>query len=172
MLIYLQMLETEADRSKFEKLYDMYRGLLYFIARKYLENEMDIEDAVHQAFVTIAENFSKIGDLECPKTKSYIVIIVRCRCLDIIRSKTRHGCDLYDDNLCGDEIDYDGPIVLASCLAKLNPRYRDVLLLKFDLGLTNKEIAAVYHITEANTTKLIQRAKKKLEELCNMEDLL
>ena len=171
MLVYLQMLETEADQTKFEQLYNMYKGLLCYVAKKYLDNEMDVEDAVHQAFVTIAENFSKIGDLECPKTKSYIVIIVRSRCLDIIRSKKRHGYELYDDNLYGDAVDYDGPIVLASCLSKLNPKYRDVLLLKFDLGLTSKEIAAVYRITEDNATKLIQRAKKKMEELCRKEGL-
>lgn len=172
MLIYLQMLETEEDQSKFEKLYNMYRDMLFCIAWKILKNEMDAEDAVHQAFVTIAENFSKIGELECPETKSYIVIIVRCRCYDIGRSKKRHQYASYEDALSDSVVDYDGPIALASCLAKLNSRYRDALLLKFRLGLTNKEIAAVYKITVDSATKLVQRAKKKLEELCKKEGLL
>lgn len=172
MLVYLQLLETEEDRSKFEALYLMYRDMLYCIAWKYLKNEMDAEDAVHQAFVSIADNFSKIGDLECPETKSYIVITLRCRCYDIIRSKKRRQHVLYEDAISDTEVDYDGPIVLASCLAKLNSRYRDALLLKFHLGLTCKEIAAVYKITEDNATKLVQRARKKLEELGQKEGLL
>ena len=172
MLIYLQLLETEAERSKFEQLYLMYRDMLYRIAWNHLKNEMDAEDAVHQAFVTIAENFSKIGELECPETKSYIVIIVRCRCYDIGRAKKRHHHVLYEDAISDTEVDYDGPIALASCLAKLNSRYRDALLLKFRLGLTNKEIAAVYKVSEDSATKLVQRARKKLEELCQKEGLL
>ena len=172
MLIYLQMLETEADRSKFERLYYKYRGMMFQVSRKHLRNDMDVEAAVYQAFVTLAENFSKIGDLECPEIKSYIVIIVRCRCYDIDRSQKRHPHISYKDFFVGNKVDYDGPIALASCYAKLNPRYRDALLLKFRIGLTTKEIAAVYKISEDSASKLVQRAKKKLEELCQKEDLL
>ena len=32
MIIYLQMLETEEEKSKFEQLYTQYRGLMYRIA--------------------------------------------------------------------------------------------------------------------------------------------
>lgn len=171
MLIYLQMLETDEARSKFERLYRMYRDTLYRVAWDILKNEMDAEDAVHEAFITISKNFSKIGEIDCPKTRSYIVIIVRCRCYDIGRRKKRQQHTLYEDAVCETEVDYDGPIALASCLAKLNPRYRDALLLKFRLGLTAKEIAAVYRISEDSAAKLVQRARKKLEELCQKEGL-
>ena len=172
MFIYLQMLETEADRSKFERLYYRHRDMMFRVARKYLNNEMDAEDAVHQAFVTLAENFSKIGDIACPETKSYIVITVRCRCYDIGRKKKCHQYSTYEDFFAGFEVDYDGPIALASCFAKLNPRYSDALLLKFRHGLTNKEIAAVYRISEDSAAKLVQRARTKLEALCRKENLL
>ena len=76
MFIYLQMTETPEDRSKFEQIYDKYLGLMYHIAHRILGNREDTEDAVHQAFVSIAENIKKIHPADCPKTKSYIVITV------------------------------------------------------------------------------------------------
>ena len=54
MLIYLQMIETPEDRSKFETLYEEYRDVMYAVAKKILRNNMDAEDALHQAFVNIA----------------------------------------------------------------------------------------------------------------------
>ena len=54
MLIYLQVIETEEDKSKFEDIYREYRGLMYYIAYRRLHHEQDAEDAVHHAFMKIA----------------------------------------------------------------------------------------------------------------------
>ena len=76
LIIYLQMIETPEEKSKFERLYLEYRGLMYHVAYEILHNEQDAEDAVHQAFVKIAENIKKIDDPVCPKTHGYVVTIV------------------------------------------------------------------------------------------------
>lgn len=60
MLIYLSMIESEADKSLFEQLYIRYKGLMYHIAYRILQNREDAEDAVHQAFVSIAKNIKKL----------------------------------------------------------------------------------------------------------------
>jgi len=39
---------------------------------------------VHQAFLSILENLDKISNVECPKTQSYIVIIVERKAIDTI----------------------------------------------------------------------------------------
>lgn len=49
MLIYLMMIESPEDQSKFEKVYLTYKGLMYHVAYKILNNEQDAEDAVHSA---------------------------------------------------------------------------------------------------------------------------
>ena len=53
MIIYLQMIESDEDKSKFEQLYIMYKGLMFHVAMKILKNEFDAEDAVHQAFLSL-----------------------------------------------------------------------------------------------------------------------
>lgn len=82
MLIYLQTIETEEDKSKFEDIYREYRGLMYYVAYKRLHHEQDAEDAVHYAFMKIAENI-KIIDPVSPKTKQLVVTIVDNRVTDI-----------------------------------------------------------------------------------------
>ena len=71
MIIYLQMIESDEDKSKFEQLYIMYKGLMFHVAMKILKNEFDAEDAVHQAFLSLIENLKKISDVKCPKTRAY-----------------------------------------------------------------------------------------------------
>ena len=172
MLVYLQMIETEEDRSKFTEVYIAYRGLMYHVAYEILQNVEDAEDAVHQAFVKIAENINKIDAAVCPKTKSYVVTIVENRAIDVQRFRSRHQEVPYNDGAEGLSVEYTGSFVIAQCLSRLTPRYREVLILKHRHGYTNKEIAKMLDLTEANAIKLEQRAKAKLFELCKEEGVL
>ena len=63
MMIYLQMIDAPEDRSKFEQIYMEYRSMMFHIANRILTNEQDAEDAVHEAFLKIAENIEKIEDV-------------------------------------------------------------------------------------------------------------
>ena len=67
MMIYLQTIDTAEDRSKFEQLYEQYKQLMFYTAFQILKRPQDAEDAVHHAFLSIAENISKISDPDCPK---------------------------------------------------------------------------------------------------------
>ena len=48
-------------------------------------------------------------------------------------------------------------------MAALPARFREVLLLKYDCGYSDAEIAAFCGMTEANVKKTVQRAKTKLK---------
>ncbi|MBE6947794.1 MAG: hypothetical protein E7454_06060, partial [Ruminococcaceae bacterium] len=87
MLIYLQMIETSEEKSKFEIVYTQYKDYMYRVAFAILNNPQDAEDAVHYAFVKIAENIKKINEPVCLKTKGFIVTIVRNRAIDVYRKK-------------------------------------------------------------------------------------
>ena len=59
---------------------------------------------------------------------------------------------------------------LAKAMAMLPTRYRELLLLKYDNGYSEREIAVMCSMTEANVKKTIQRAKKKLESILNGQE--
>lgn len=163
MLIYLQMIEFEEDRSKFEQLYLKYRSLMLRVAMSILHNEQDAEDAVHQAFLSILNNLDKISSIDCLETKSYIVIIVERKSIDLIRSQKK-VVNLDDEAEIGVEIPMPGDSPLAEAMAKLPPRYREALQLRFFIGYSINEVAGVLGIEYGAAQRLILRAKDALEK--------
>ena len=69
MLAYMSLMDSADDKSKFERVYQSYKGLMFYTANRILNNPQDAEDAVHTAFVKIAENISKIQEAVCPKNE-------------------------------------------------------------------------------------------------------
>ena len=138
MIIYLQMIESDEDKSKFEQLYIMYKGLMFHVAMKILKNEFDAEDAVHQAFLSLIENLKKISDVKCPKTRAYIVIITERKAIDIIRSRSKLVDMEFWESTYGIEIPLPGDHGLADAMARLPAAYRDILLLRYYNGYRTK----------------------------------
>lgn len=98
MLIYLQMIDSDQEKDKFEQLYLKYRNLMYHSAFTILRNREDSEDAVHQAFVSIIENLDKIGYTASAETRSFCVLCCRNKALDLYRKKNRWGeLELFDN---------------------------------------------------------------------------
>ena len=171
MLVYLQMIDTPEERSKFETMYLEYRDYMFGVAFSILNDPQDAEDVVHHAFVKIAENIKKIEDPVCLKTKGYIVTIVRNRAIDVYRRRRAHPHVEYDDAVQGIQVEYDGDNTVAACLLKLPERQRNVLILKYHHGYDLKEIAAMLDISYRNALQIDQRAKAKLKALCEEEGI-
>ena len=172
MIIYLQMLETPEEKSKFEQLYLEYKGLMFHVAYEILHNEQDAEDAVHQAFVKIAENIKKIDDPICPKTHSYVVTIVENKAIDQYRKQQKHQTVELIDDIQGTNAHYEGDNDLTKCIVKLPARYREMILLRYHHGYSVREIAGMMGISLPAAIKLDQRAKQKLKKLCEEAGIL
>ena len=89
MLIYLASIGTESEKSKFVQLYEAYQGLMFHTAFRLLRQPEDAEDAVHEAFLYLAKNISKISEPVSQKTKAYVVLIVESRAIDQLRRRQR-----------------------------------------------------------------------------------
>ena len=163
MLVYLQALSDEQERASFEALYLRYRSLMLSVARKFLSEPQDAEDAVHQAFLSILKNFNKISAIDCPETRAFVVIIVERKSLDILRA--RQKTVPLEEMEHGVEIPLPGDNGLADALAKLPARYRQVLLLRFAYGYTTRELSKEFGMTQSAVQKLVWRAKEALEKL-------
>ena len=164
MLIYLQMIETEEEKSKFEQLYMEYRNLLMHLAYKRLGNTQDAEDAVHKVYVRIAEKI-KIIEPVCPKTKKLVVIMIENTVTDMLRERGKHpAVSLIEEPMTEEQLP-TGENLLEDCILRLPEKQRAVIWLKYHHGYSLREIAGLLGITLAWAQKLDQRAKNKLEEL-------
>ena len=89
MLIYLSLLDTQEDISKFELIYNTYKKQMYYTANNILKDNYLAEDAVHNAFLRIIDNLEKIDDVNSHNTKGLIVIIVKNVSIDIYRKNKK-----------------------------------------------------------------------------------
>ena len=165
MLIYLEMIEEPEHRSKFEDIYHKYRYLLYDIAYKKLHNHEDAEDAVHHAFVKIAENIKNI-DPPCPKTRHFVVIVIENHIKNIFISRNRHPvCELEDEQIHDFDMEENAADLLSRCILQLPSKQRSVIWLKYHHGYSLREIADMLGISLADAQKTDHRAKAQLKKI-------
>lgn len=167
MLIYLSMIESDEDRSKFEIIYREYRDLMLYIANQILGDTKDSEDVVHQSFVKLIDVLGKIEEPKCHKTRALVVTIVERTAIDLYRRRRRENTVSLNEEFVNvpDVSQIEAAVDradLAAAIASLPTRYREVLLLRYDSGFSSREISKLLSISEANVRKTIQRAKEKL----------
>lgn len=171
MVIYLQLLETEEERCRFEEIYRAYRNLLFYVAYRILQNEQDAEDAVHQSFVKLAERMDLISEGPGIRTRALVVTVTERTAIDLYRRRRAHPTVDVDELPLFYERQVEEDGTLAAAIAAMPPRYREVLLLKYYNGYTDNEVAALLGTTPGNVRQLLSRARKKLaEELAGREE--
>ena len=165
MLVYLSMIETDENKTKFEQIYIQYRDLMYYIAYRRLHHVQDAEDAMHHAFVKIAENI-RIIEPPCAKTKQLVVTIVENHVTDLLRAKGRHPeTELGDYEPSGLDVEDMAIDLLSQCILLLPQKQRNVIWLKYHHGYSLKEISKLLDISLSDAQKTDQRAKAKLGQL-------
>ena len=161
MLVYLAMIPTEEGRNKFALLYWEYRDLMFYLALRILGSQQDAEDAVQEALLRITEIIEQIHDP--------VGMIVEGKALDLYRRRRRQGAEPLEDwapAQAGRPPEEASSLreLTAQAMARLPARQRTVLLLKYDRGLDNREIARVLDMTVSAVERTVSRAKARLRE--------
>ena len=162
---YLSLIDTDEEKSKFEIVYLKHRKVMMLEAKKYLDEKL-AEDAVHTAFVKIADNIKKIDDPADVKTRNFVVIITRNTALDMLKKLGRETELL--ENLAESEQTQLGD----SPLEKLPKTHRDVLILHYQYGYSVPETAKLLGLSRDAVYKRIERAKQELARIMKEEELL
>ena len=171
LMFYLQAIEDDADKTKFEKIYNRYHDLMIYAAMQILHNQQDAEDAVHQAFLALIDNLNKVRDISSKETKTYLIVIAEHKAIDILRTRKRFIDMNIDEAIGGIQVEPPGDNALASAIARLPARYREVLLLHYGNGYTASELAAILGIKSGSVQRLIYRAKEALQKILEEEGL-
>lgn len=176
--MYLAVLDSDEDKSRFEKLYNLYRQAMYAVAYGILHNQFDAEDAVHESFLKIADHFEKIEEIKCPKTKAFVVIIVKNTSIDIYNKnkKTVENTifidDMYNrviDEKAFEDIDYQ---LLLNKIDELPETFKDILYLRYVNGFSIEDTASLLGISVDAAYKRIQRAKIILNDKLKEESVI
>lgn len=171
MLMYLQMLDAPEERAKFETLYYTHRRTMLHIAIQILKDHQLAEDAVQEAFLRLAKNLSKIGPIDCPRTRLFAVIIVRNVSLTMLAERKKQVVIEAPDEAVPAEYDLEADVLdrlayeeVLAAIRKLPGIYRDILYFQCVEGYKLTEIANLLGIEVETAKKRAQRGRKKLLE--------
>ena len=174
LALYLMMLEDEQDRKAFFDLYQAYYNTMMAVAKSYFPTEHhNAEDAVHESFLSIIENFQKISQLSSKELPGYIVTVVKNKSIDILRKQKR--LVLTDDWAAFDSAkasaSESGYNHLVSIIRTMPDTYRAVLEMRFVLEMDYRTIAKTLGITEGSVASRINRGRQLLVERLEEEGI-
>lgn len=166
MFLYLALIDCEEDRDKFELIYKKYKKIMFYIAKDILQNNHNAEDAVSLSFLKIIKHLDKINEINCNKTKSFIVIIVKNTSIDLyrkIKKEKEHIDSIEEKYELFENIEFEVENSVQEAILKLPSKYRDILFLRYCHQLEYDEISKVIDIKQSTIRSLVSRGKKKLE---------
>lgn len=171
--LYLTLIDTDEDKLRFTALYQQYRHLMFYIAREVLCDEHLSEDAVQEAFLRIAKNFHKIGEIPCPQTRNLVVIITKNIAITMVSHNNNKEIDTYtqieEPATSNDIFETVSNRILVECILQLPEIYRDSLYLYHIYGYSFREVSNLLSISVETAKKRVQRARRLLKEMLEKE---
>ncbi|MBF6592379.1 MAG: sigma-70 family RNA polymerase sigma factor [Ktedonobacterales bacterium] len=172
----LLVLAQGGDTAAFEMLVRRYTQPLYAFATRILGSADDAADVVQHTFI---QCYNALPRLRADTAlRPWFYRVARNRCLDLIRQRRTLPANLPHDTDeergALDSIADSGPSLeslaerrdlqrlLAEAVAGLPPKYREVVVLRYEGDLTFGEIAETLGIPENSAKTLFQRAKTML----------
>ena len=176
MLIYLNLIETEEQKSKFEQIYNSYKHTMFYVAKSILKDDYLSEDAVHNAFISIAKSMDNINEVGSNRTKGYVVVIVRNISFNMLKKQNKDVAideleeNIKDDNSLEDEVLSKLSVdSIVEEIIKLPVIYKDVLYLSYVEDLPTQEISRLINISNEAVKKRLQRGRKILQKVFDCE---
>jgi RNA polymerase sigma-70 factor (ECF subfamily) len=148
-----------------------YERPLISYAQGFVHDWERARDVVQDTFIRLCQqDMAKVRD----GVKTWLYTVCRNRALDILRKDSRL-VEMEEKHLAviptpdaspDDKINHDEIIAeLLKCLNRLSPNQREVILLKFQQGLSYEEITRVTGLSSGNVGFLIHHGLKKLREI-------
>ena len=164
LTICLAMLETEADRQKFTRLYEALEKKVYAVALRVLGNPEQAEDAAQQAWLRLIQKWELVSALSWEKAGGYAITAAKNAALDMLRTQ-RHTVPLPEDwDPPAQQDGQDDYSYLVSLVRELPEGYRRVLELKLVEELGNREIAKRLSIRESTVSSRVMRGRAMLQK--------
>ena len=169
--IGMQNAPEGAHERLFEKLYRESFGVVYGYVRAHMASEADTEDIVSEAFLKAARAFSTF-DPKRAKFSTWVTAIAR-NCMISHFRKTRPTAALEDVPgeavaVSGGQSDVDNKLLVEQLLECLKDDERELIILKYQEGLRNVDIAEALDMnTSTVSTKLanaLARMRTYMEE--------
>lgn len=169
LIFYLSLIDNEDDRNKFEIIYYEYRERMFSAAFDVVKNTEDAEDAVHNAFIGIANNMESVGDAVSQRTLSYVIKAAKNAAINIYNKNHNITTVKYTDDIYISDDDFFKQIFIKEkynevviAISELKDDYRIPMYYYHICDMRIKEIAGLLDLSPSVVKVRIHRGKKEL----------
>ena len=163
---------SKDDITALEDVYDVCANDVYGLAIWSTRSQADASDIVQEVFLKLARKRQSLAAIQKPR--NYILQITHRLGIDFYRNRQRRikqeePISMLEPLFLDPQINQDDRIQLHNAIAKLNSKQREVLYLRYFVGLSFSEIADVSDLnlfTAAGRCRLaIQRLRGMLKRV-------
>ena len=181
LTLYLSLIDSEAEKSRLEEVYNTYKKQMAHLANSLLKNHHDAEDVVHDIFCSIASSHMDIITKASSEDdiRIYLLRSVRNASVSVLRKKKVRmdyekmkrkekyelSDDAFIDKVCN-KIEFER---FLKILATLDKKYRDVLYYHLVLDLSVNETAEMLEKPANTVRQQIARGKNIVANLLEEE---
>lgn len=174
----LAIINDDNQRNELSEIYRQNARIFFAIAMAKLHNKQDAEEAVQEAFLSIARSPDCLFNIPSERRVAYINVIIRNHAFRIwnyknklkdieieLKEEMAYGAPLVEEKVC----------VECSCeeiyrfIDKLPESLRSALALKLNFGLRYSDIARILGMTEEGVKSRIKKANAMILEFLEGE---
>ena len=164
------------DSKAFEELTKKYGNLIWSIARRYLSNQAEAEDAVQEIFLALWKSAGRF-DANKGSEITFIATIARRRLIDGLRKNNKHKILQSIDDAISDDVfkqksnlENNAELSLAiGILETLEKKDQELLSLSIYQGYSHVEIAKLLNLPLGTVKTKIRRNLMKIREKINVD---
>lgn len=178
LTLYLSMLDEESDKDDFAALYERCKGRALHLALALVRERALAEDAVHEGFLYLAENYQRLSRKYTQGLDGYFFQCVECRAKNILRTRKREASFDAQNDFPSLAVDVNPEMQIAAqarleqvvaIIQGLPEKYRSVLEL-YCTGWTVEQIAQAEGMTKGAVQKRLERARKMVRTAAGDEN--
>jgi len=164
------------ETGAFEKLVDQYGNLIWSIARRYLSNQTEAEDAVQEVFIAIWKSAGRFDPTKASEV-TFVSMIARRRLIDHLRKIYRHKNlepidDCFDDDALETKsiLDKSADVqIISEAINQFAEEDKQLLSLSIYQGYSHSEISKLMNIPLGTVKTKIRRNLIQLRETFNQD---
>lgn len=165
-------LERDEDRGRFTRLYKQNQRRLHRLAARLLGPGPEAEDAVHDTFIKLIQNFGQLRTRSDEQLERWLLVVLKNTALDMLRKEGRNvelEARPTEPAVPPDQGEFEALVALIRAMPE---DYRRVLELRFVAEWSLGDIARELGLTEGAVKSRVFRGRKLLIDALRREGYL